>query len=102
MEKLIKCQTSDHYGLHVYVPIIHTSDSYPGEVMELRGGAFGGDEGGASRMGSVPLEEAGRGPLTAGAEAAGPLRTCRRRSPATASVGAPVPDFSASGAARSD
>lgn len=47
-------------------------------------------------MGSVPLEEAGRGPLTAGAEAAGPLRTCRRRSPATASVGAPVPDFSAS------
>lgn len=96
MEKLIKCQTSDHYGLHVYVPIIHTLDSYPGEVMELRGGAFGGDEGGAS------LEEAGRGPLTAGAEAAGPLRTCRRRSPATTSVGAPVPDFSASGAARSD
>lgn len=48
MEKLIKCQTSDHYGLHVYVPIIHTLDSDPGEVMELRGGAFGGDEGGAS------------------------------------------------------
>lgn len=48
MEKLIKCQTSDHYGLHVYVPIIHTLDSYPGEVMELRAGAFGGDEGGAS------------------------------------------------------